>query len=43
MSVDSGKLPPAVKVSDEALKVLRSNSGPLTTRVGQHLEEQLPW
>ena len=43
MSVDSGKLPPAVKVSDEALKVLQSNSGALTTTVGRHLEERLSW
>lgn len=43
MSEDSGKLPPAVKVSDEALKALRRNSGPLTTTVGQHLEERLAW
>ncbi|MGO1192994.1 MAG: PucR family transcriptional regulator [Nesterenkonia sp.] len=43
MSVDSGKLPPAVKVSDEALKVLQRNSGALTTTVGQHLEERLTW
>lgn len=43
MSVDSGKLPPAVKVSEEALQVLRSNTGPLTTTVGRHLEERLTW
>lgn len=38
-----GSLPPAVRVSGEALDVLRSNSGPLTTLVGQHLGDQLPW
>ena len=43
MSVDTGKLPPAMKVSSEGLKVLRNNTGPLTTTVGQHLEEQLGW
>ncbi|NLS10091.1 PucR family transcriptional regulator [Nesterenkonia sp. MY13] len=43
MSVDTGKLPPAVRVSQEALQALRSNSGLLTTEVGQHLEEKLPW
>lgn len=37
------ELPPAVRVSEEALAVLRSNSGPLTTLVGQHLGEQLSW
>lgn len=43
MSVDSGRLPDAVAVSAEALEVLRSNSGPLTTLVGRHLEEKLSW
>lgn len=44
MSVDTGRLLlPSVKVSDEALEVLRSNTGQLTTTVGQHLEEQLSW
>ncbi|WP_300343051.1 CdaR family transcriptional regulator [Nesterenkonia sp.] len=43
MSVDTGRLPPAVQVSEEALEVLRAHSGPLTTTVGRHLEEQLSW
>lgn len=43
MSVDTGRLPPAVAVSEEALEVLRSHSGALTTEVGRHLEDQLPW
>ncbi|GAA1813121.1 PucR family transcriptional regulator [Nesterenkonia flava] len=42
MTVDSG-LDHAVVVSDEALEVLRSNTGPLTTTVGTHLEERLSW
>lgn len=43
MSVDTGRLPKAVHVSEEALEVLRSNTGKLTTEVGQHLEAELPW
>ncbi|WP_150462925.1 PucR family transcriptional regulator [Nesterenkonia ebinurensis] len=43
MSVDTGRLPAAVTVSEEALEVLRGNTGQLTTEVGQHLEQQLPW
>ncbi|GFZ89350.1 PucR family transcriptional regulator [Nesterenkonia alkaliphila] len=43
MSLDTGRLPPAVTVSGEALEVLRSNTGQLTTEVGQHLEQKLPW
>lgn len=43
MSVDTGRLPEAVRVSQEALEVLRNNTGLLTTEVGQHLELSLTW
>lgn len=43
MSVETGQFPETVRVSKEALDVLRNNTGLLTTEVGQHLESSLTW
>ncbi|WP_258933311.1 hypothetical protein [Nesterenkonia pannonica] len=36
-------LPAPVAISDEALRTLRSSLSPLTTIVGEHLENELSW